>query len=52
MSSATAQLRSRVPLKWHARFCSGGGRSDSLAYRNRPFRRGGDVAAEVVRDAE
>src|SRR5262245_60680265 len=35
----TAQLGSRVPPKWQARFCSGGGRSDSLAYHNRPLRR-------------
>jgi len=28
-------LRSRVPGNWHARFCSRGGGSDSLAYCNR-----------------
>jgi len=27
-------LRSRVPGNWHARFCSRGGGSDSLAYCN------------------
>jgi len=31
-------LRSRVPGNWHARFCSRGGGSDSLAYCN-PHRR-------------
>src|SRR5215471_17290613 len=35
-----ASLRSRVPLKWHARFCSRGGGSDPSIDCNRALRCG------------